>query len=135
MAERDAAYQLDKYVRTLLPTLALIVGAETPKSPTENVCLRQSGGESAHDIDRQDVLFQFISSYFSQTKAYSEIMRVYNILRNRLSVLLPTATVDGIVYPAVTAWRIVAMQMPGYIGADEKGRHQWSVNFLITLGS
>jgi hypothetical protein len=135
MAEREAVYQLDKYIRTFLPTLSLIVGVETPKSAIERVSVRQSGGDASYYLDRQDILFQFVSAYFSQTKSYAEIVKVYNILRNRFNFELPTVTVDGIVYPAVTAWRSVAVQVPGYTGADEKGRHRWSVNFLITLGS
>jgi len=29
-------------------------------------------------------------------------------------------------------WKIVAVQLPGYIGADANGREEFSVNFTIT---
>jgi hypothetical protein len=133
--EFDVRYQLHKYILTNLTGILCIVGYETSGSPQENIRLHQSGGSPSHDIDRQDVLIQFISSYFSQTKSFEEISRVYGLLRNKFNILLPAVVVDKKNYLAVTAWRIVANQVPGEIGADEKGRFEYSVNFTVTIGS
>ena len=99
--------------------------------------LRQTGGEVQHDINRSDPVVQFLSRAGSSIVAKKQIDDVYELLKNKLGVLLPAKTIDEgtvreIVYPAVKTYRIVPNQLPGYIGADNTNHEMWSVNFTIT---
>jgi hypothetical protein len=44
---------------------------------------------------------------------------------------LPVATVDGIVYNAIQSAQITGLQEPFNLGADDKGRFEFSTNYKI----
>ena len=94
--------------------------------------LRQTGGDVVHHYDRSDLAVQFLSRAGSSVVAKEQIDDVYELLKNKLRILLPEKTVKAKVYPAVQTYRIVPMQVPGYIGADDVNLEMWSVNFIIT---
>ncbi len=125
-------YNLGAYVVAQLPAIDFAINGWIKGSPENSVMLRQTGGDVIHHYDRSDYAVQFISRAGSSAEAKEQIDDVFNLLKNKLHVLLPEKTVNAIVYPAVQTYRIVPMQAPGYIGADDANLEMWSVNFIIT---
>lgn len=125
-------YNLGEYVITQLPDIDFVINGWIKNSPAESVMLRQTGGDPMHHYDRSDFAVQFLSRAESSITAKEQIDDVYELLKNKLGVLLPAKTVKGKLYPAVKTYRIVPMQIPGYIGADDANLEMWSVNFIVT---
>ena len=125
-------YNLTGYLVTQLPAIKFVANGWVKTSPVESVMLRQTGGDVVHHYDRSDFAVQFLSRAESSVIAKELIDDVYEKLKNKLRILLPAKTVNAIVYPAVQTYRIVPVQIPGYIGADNANLEMWSVNFIIT---
>ena len=125
-------YNLGAYVVAELPAIDFAVNGWIITSPENSVMLRQTGGDVVHHYDRSDLAVQFLSRAESSVVAKEQIDDVYELLKNKLRILLPEKTVNAIVYPAVQTYRIVPMQAPGYIGADDVNLEMWSANFIIT---
>ncbi len=125
-------YNLMAYVILKLPLLNFVPNGWSKNSPVNSVMLRQTGGVVQHHYDRSDFAIQFLSRAESSIIAKEQIDSVYNLLKNQLNILLPAKTINLIVYPAVQTYRIVPIQIPGYIGADDINMEMWSVNFTIT---
>jgi len=125
-------YNLGAYLVAQLPAIEFAVNGWTKASPVNSVMVRQTGGDVVHHYDRSDYAVQFLSRAESSETAKEQIDDVYELLKNKLRVLLPAKTVNAIVYPAVQTYRIVPVQIPGYIGADNANLEMWSVNFIIT---
>lgn len=130
-------YNLGEYVITQLPSIDFVINGWAKNSPGESVMLRQTGGDVQHDIDRSDPVVQFLSRAGSSIVAKKQIDDVYELLKNKLGVLLPAKTIDEgtireVVYPAIKTYRIVPIQVPGYIGADNANHEMWSCNFIVT---
>ena len=125
-------YNLTAYLVTNLPAVDFVANGWTEESPANSVLVRQTGGDVVHHYDRTDFAVQFISRAESAVVAKEQIDDVYDLLKNKLGVLLAAKTINTVVYPAVQTYRIVPMQAPGYIGADDVNGEMWSVNFIIT---
>ena len=125
-------YNLGAYLVTQLPAIDFVINGWIKSSPANSVMLRQTGGDVIHHYDRSDYAVQFLSRAESSVAAKEQIDAVYNLLKNKLGILLPAKTVNAIVYPEVQTYRIVPMQVPGYIGADNANLEMWSVNFIVT---
>ncbi|MBA7546172.1 hypothetical protein ES705_38555 [subsurface metagenome] len=126
-------YNLGAYVVAQLPAIDFAINGWTKKSPENSVMLRQTGGDVIHHYDRSDYAVQFLSRAGSSVEAKEQIDAVFNLLKNKLGVALPEKVMeDATVYPKVQTYRIVPMQLPGYIGADDANLEMWSVNFIVT---
>ena len=126
-------FNLSKYVSDGTGIVPWTNGID-PTLDNQGLQLIQTGGQDKSRGLKVDRTVQFISAEVSRVKAYQTITTVYEFLKNRFIVALPEVTVDSIVYPAVRVAQFIPIQEPGYIGTDENGLHQWSVNIQVTTG-
>ena len=115
-------YNLVEYLKVNLPALNYICNGwidDTEISET-SINITQTGGEPDHFFSRTDWNIQIMSRAKVNTLAKTNIDNVYNKLKNRYGLTLPEITVDDIVYPEIKTSQIVPLQVPEYIGLDEK---------------
>ena len=128
-------YNLWKYLEAELPALNYIIdGWEESDDLSNAILLTATGGDPAHWFDRTDDTVQVISINVSKVSAKQNADLVYNKLKNRFGLTLPAATVNSVVYPALTTAQISPIQSPGYIGTDQNKNHMYSINFKVTIG-
>lgn len=127
-------YNLFQYLKTLFVLLRFIVDGWENDDPQESILITQTGGDPAHWYDRQDFTVQVLVRSESKSIAYKNSHVVYNELFNRFGLVLPEATVESIVYPALETAQIIPVSIPGYIGTDQNKLHMYSTNFKITIG-
>ena len=125
-------YNLVQYLIVQLPALVFVANGWSPDSPIESVTIKQTGGGVSHHDIKTDFSVQVLSRAKSSTKAYKQIKQVFDLLKNRFGLELPSVTADGIFYDTVKAYQISPMQAPGYIEADEKNLELWSYNMIVT---
>jgi len=125
-------YNLMGYLITQLPAIDFVANGWVEASPVNSVLLRQSGGDFANWYSRKDFAIQILSRAETSVVAKEQIDDVFDLLKNKLRLLLPAKTVNSVVYPAVQTYQTSPVQVPGYIGADEANLEMWSVNFRIT---
>jgi hypothetical protein len=124
-------------VITNLPTLNIVTNGFNERSNKECITLIQNPGDPGHFYNREDPLVQVLSRAHTSPIAKKNIEAVYDLLKNRIGLVLPevTLTIDEeeITYPQITAWRICPMQTPGYVGIDDKNLALWSYNMIVTI--
>ena len=125
-------YNLFQYLKTLFPAISFVVNGYGPSSPDECIKINITSGEAQHFYERNDWTLQLLSRSKEMTTSKDIIYQVYFALRNKFGLQLPTYTLDTLVFPAIKAYRIVPMQTPGYIGADNAGREMFSFNITLT---
>jgi len=124
-------YNLAKYIDDNT-TIDLITNGYNPATEGDGVNIILSGGSDDSRGLKIDDNVQFLSRSTDQVTAYELIREVFDLLKNRFKILLPEVTVKNKVYPAVEVSQMLPRQTPGYIGTNNNGLHQWSVNFQIT---
>lgn len=124
-------YNLVQYVKNLLPLISFVANGFAPDSPKNCVMLSDSGGDPKHWYSRTDWTVQIISRAPSMTIAKKQIDQVYDLLKNKFGVSLPSVVVDGITYPAKEAYQISPIQTPGYLGASDTHGEMFSFNIVI----
>ena len=112
-------YNLVQYLTVQLPSITFVADGFSPDSPINAITAIDHGGNVAHWYDREDVAIQILSRHKNVTKSKYDIGLVYEKLKNRFLLLLPSATVDEILYPAIQTYQISPVQRPGYIGGDD----------------
>jgi len=90
------------------------------------------GGATYFDLPaRMDLMVQVLARSTSYMEAYNDSMTIFNSIHGK-AVLQMTALVSGKNYEAQD---IEAMNAPQYIGPDEKGRHEFSCNYIFRMKS
>lgn len=126
-------YNLVEYLETELPALVFTSNGWLPDTQEEALTVIENGGETIPVINRKNYAIQILSRANSKTVARANIYTVFNQLNERYTTLvLPAVTVDGILFPAVNTYQILANQIPGYIGSSDSNLEMYSVNFRIT---
>ena len=86
------------------------------------------GGQSFWDLrDREDRMVQILARSASYAEAFEDSMTVYNAIRGGIWSL--PIVESGESYTAF----VEALAIPQYLGPDEKGRHEWSTNFIFRI--
>lgn len=95
--------------------------------------LENAGGATVDDVrDRKDWALQVLSRAKNYTAARDNSYLVYNRLHQNTGQELPV--VAGVVSGAsFIAMSIIASNVPASIGQDEKGRWQFSTNFIVRI--
>lgn len=125
-------YNLFQYLKTLLPAISFVVNGYGPKSPDDCIKINMTSGDPTHWYVRNDWSLQLLSRSKDMEVSKSIIQQVYNAILNKFGLQLPEYTLGSLVFPAIKAYRIVPMQTPGYIGADNAGREMFSFNITLT---
>jgi len=85
------------------------------------------GGATVFDLpDRMDVLVQILARAKDYHDAYADSMTAFDALHGVAAIALPVL-VSG---EAWEAQAIEAVNPPQYIGPDDKGRAEWSTNYI-----
>ena len=125
-------YNLVQYLIVELPLINFISNGFNPDSEQDAVMLSESGGDPKHWFSRTDWAIQIISRGKDTNIARKNIYSVYDLLKNKLELILPEVTVDEIIYPAIKTYQMSPVQSPGYLGADEKHLEMFSFNLTVT---
>lgn len=110
----------------------LQVGHRTQDAPDQcNIVLESAGGALHFDLpDRNDKMVQVISRAKTYLKARDDAREIFEALHGTagwtLTAVLP-ATQN---YKAMT---IEALADPQYIGQDDKGRYEFSTNYIFRI--
>lgn len=126
-------YNLVQYLVTAFLDISFVAEAFSSASPDDCMLIQDTGGTTDHYSGRPDITVQFLSRSKNNWIARNNANQVYEYIKNRIGLLLPEATVNSVVYPAVTAYRIVPIQRFGYIGTSSENHHMYSFNSIVTL--
>jgi hypothetical protein len=86
-----------------------------------------AGGGVVFDLpDRMDVMVQILARAKDYNDAYADSMTAFNALHGVAAIALPVL-VSGQAWVAMT---IEAVNAPQFIGMDEKGRCEFSTNYI-----
>jgi len=106
----------------------LQVGWRPQDAPDRCILVAESGGGSLYfDLpDRVDKMIQVLSRATTYFDARDDAQEIYDALHGAAGWELPEVVV-GKKYQAMI---IEAVSIPQYLGIDEKGRHEFSTNFV-----
>jgi len=107
----------------------LFVGHRPQDAPDRcQVLLERSGGVVYFDLrDRIDLVIQVLSRADTYFNARDDAYTIFNTIHGTAGWTLPTIT-SGESYKAMT---IEAQAAPQYIGQDDKGRYEFSTNYIF----
>lgn len=125
-------YNLHEYLKTELPAINFVVNGYGPDSPEDCIKINLTSGDPQHFYERNDWFIQLLGRSKKIETTKDEIFQAYFKVRNKFGLQLPEATLGSLVYPAIKVYRIVPMQVPSYIGADNAGREMFSFNITLT---
>jgi hypothetical protein len=123
-------YNLKRYLEAEFPAETFIAGSKK-NPPDRMVQLIDTGGVPQPWYEFVSESIQCIIKDVSGPKAFELAKQIYEKLKNRYGLILPSATVGTETYPQIQTAQISPNQTPGYIGDDEGGRSTYSVNFRI----
>jgi len=109
----------------------LQVGWRPLTAPNRCVLVAEAGGGSVYfDLkDRADKMIQILARSENYWDARDDSYEVYNVLHGAAGWELPEV-VAGDKYQAMV---IEAVAIPQYLGIDEKGRHEFSCNYIFRI--
>ncbi len=125
-------YNLHQYLKTELPALTFVVNGYGPSSPDDCIDVNVTSGDPQHFYERNDWLLQIMTRSKNIETAKDWSFQSYFKVRNKFGLQLPEASLGSLVFPAIKAYRIVPLQAPSYIGADNAGREMFSFNITLT---
>ena len=124
-------YNLAQYIDTNT-TLSINVNGFQPTAPNDVVSINEGPGDERPWFDRVDTVVQVLSRAKERPVARENCYTVYDLIKKRYDLVLPAATVNSIVYPALTAWGIRPVNPPQYAYDDDNGRPVFSFSVEIT---
>ena len=124
-------YNLAKYI-TENSSLTINVNGFMPSSPDSAVCMNEGSGDERPWFDRKDTLIQILSRATDRTTARKNGYTVYDLIKKKYGLELPSVTVGGVVFSAVTTWGIRPVNTPQYAYDDDNGRAIYSFSVEIT---
>lgn len=100
-------------------------------APDQCTLIAESGGGGTiFDLpDRADKMIQVLSRATTYFDARDDAQEIYDVLHGAAGWELPEV-VAGKKYQAMV---IEAVEVPQYLGIDEKGRHEFSVNYIFKI--
>jgi hypothetical protein len=109
----------------------LFVGHRPQDAPDRcQVLLERSGGVLHFDLpDRVDLVVQVLSRGLTYFNARDDAYTIFNTIHGTAGWTLPTLT-TGESYKAMT---IEAQAAPQAIGQDDKGRYEFSTNYIFRV--
>ena len=91
----------------------------------------ESGGTDRPDtrLIRQRVQFNIRDLDGPKTRVFA--YQIYNYLQSRWGLILPSVTVDGVLFPQIESAELTAIQIPQSMGKDDNGRSVFVFNFIV----
>ncbi len=110
----------------------LQVGHRKQGAPERCVLVAETGGGEAnfYNPDMANINIQVVSRGRTYFDARTDIWDVYEALHGTAGWNLPNASGTGPDYLAMT---VEALASPQFIGQDENGRFEFSVNFIFRM--
>ena len=128
-------YNLSKYISNNSSIIPVTNGRDPNITGDQVFLIETGGGDSSRGL-KVDTTVQIIGRSDDRVYARSLTLDVFDLLNNRFDITLPAVTVNSkggsVVHPAVKVAQMIPLQRPGYIGTDNNGLHEYSVNFQIT---
>jgi hypothetical protein len=129
-------YNLVQYIRnnlageTIMPNIRDLTSDQVPD---RIVIAKDAGGVETSWFLLESVAVQIYTRDIDAPKARALARDVYNIINNKFGLILPSITVDGILYNEIQTAQISANSLPQSIGYDANGRAEYSTNYRIIL--
>lgn len=110
---------------------SLFYGYRPQDAPDHCATIAFNGGAAVmFDIpSRVDQMVQILTRAADYTDAYNDARLAFETLHGTAGWTLPVIT-SGNTYEL---YDVEAVEAPQYLGEDEKGLHEWSVNFLFRI--
>lgn len=127
-------YNLAQYIRNN-SSFTIYVNGWQKESNSDAIMIKDNGGETQNRGLHTNHTIQIKSRSRNSAQAKQDIDTVHALINNQYTLVMPSVTVNSVIYPAITLWRINSIQDPGYIGVNDNGVHEYSVNYIITTQS
>jgi hypothetical protein len=113
-------------------SLTLNVNGFQPDSQNDVVSINEGSGDEQPWFDRKDTTIQVLSRATDRTTARKNSYTVYDLIKKKYGLSLPTVVVSGDTYSSLTAWGIRPVNTPQYAYDDDNGRAIYSFTVEIT---
>lgn len=129
-------YNLAKYIKNVFPAETIYTNVISKRSVQDNVpdrivLLRETGGGETPDFKFVRKTFQVITRDFDAPDARKLSWDIYEEITSRFGLVLPSVTVDTILYPEIQSAQITAINEPQSLGADDDGRMEFVTNYIV----
>ena len=124
-------YNLAKYLIDNFPGYTFTVNGFQKDSPVNCINIMDTGGDTDHWYDRTEATAQILVRAHDNVIGKEQVDDVFDLMKNRFGLLLPSVVVNGITYPELQTAQISPMQLPESLGADDAGRFLWVFNLQI----
>lgn len=127
-------FNLMTYLETELPGETIfanrrdILGSNT-SVPIRCILLQETGDTETPWLTDVTQAIQILTRDIDMPKARELAFDVYDKINNKFGLILPSVTVDGVVYPQIQISQISVNSGPSYIEDDENGRPVFSSNY------
>lgn len=127
-------YNLTQLLKTQFPTETFYANQEmtTQGIVADKRCIvAESGGTERPDtrLVRQRVQFNVRATDGPKARAFA--YQIYDYLQSRWGVILPSVTVDGVLFPQIESAELSSIQTPQSMGKDDSGRSVFIFNFIV----
>lgn len=132
-------YNLAQYLKTQFPSEVIytneryLITGQT-EIPDRNILVKEAGGIEQAWTQYSEPEIQVICRDSSVVKARKLAYDVFEEITSRFGLILPSITVDSVIYPSIQTAQIKAQQTPYHIGKDEEGRSEFGNNYQIIYG-
>ncbi len=116
-------------LRAQFPTETFYVNGITGDAPARCARIDDTGGSERPWTLFGSMTAQVRTRDVDAPKARKFAHDIFLFLTSRFGLILPAATVDGVVYPAVQTGQISATQVPYNLGFDDEGRSNFTCNY------
>lgn len=129
-------YNFVQYLRDQFPAEIIYVNirqklATQDNIPDRNILVRPTGGINQPWFHFNQPTVQIITRDKDAPNALELANNVFEDLKTRIGLVLPSITVNGILYSEVQTSQISAIQSPSIIGVDDLGRIEYTTNYQI----
>lgn len=123
-------YNLKKYLENEFPGESFRIGMDN-NDPDRVVYISDFGGTETPWFEYHAKSIQVITRDADTPKAHKLSLDIYDKLNRKFGLILPSNTIDAIVYPQIQTAQLSGNALPGYIGEDDNGRHEFSTNYRL----
>lgn len=124
-------YNLVKYI-TNNTSLTIIANGFNPNSPDTAISINEGSGIEQSWFDRKDTIVQCVSRSMDKTVSRANAYTIYNLIKKKYKLTLPSVTVNTVVYAQTTGWGIRPVNTPQYAYDDDSGRSVYTFSVEVT---